>query len=109
MKKLLILCLFFPAVTFADRQTGYITGYVPTFDGEQEVFIFKLEDNVIDGCNTTGRYAIGSASATYNTIKTSVVAAFHGKAKVTVEYDGSCDVWSNSFDATRACFGTINC
>lgn len=104
-----IVFILFPMFAFGGSQTSEISGYLPFSNADKEIFIFKLKDNISGGCNATGRFAIDSTSVRFVGMRTALIAAFHAKSKVRVSYDGSCDSWSNTYDATMVCIGEINC
>ena len=95
--------------TNAEWQEGEISGYVPYSVGDKELIIFKLKDNVIKGCNVTGRFSIDDSSQRYKSTLTAIMSAYHAKSTIKVNYSESCNAWSNSFDANYICVGDINC
>lgn len=110
MKKLIMFALALASSgAFAERQTALIGGFVPYSKDSAEVMIFKLQGNVVAGCNTAGRFVISSADKKYKATVSAVMAAFFANKPVTVEYLPSCNVISNSADVAHICVGTINC
>jgi len=95
--------------SFAGDQYGKIVGYVPYHSGGVKHFAFKLENNIVEGCNTSGRFYIDESNLSYNEVVSSLIAAFHSKTDVKVNYSTTCNVWSNSYDANYVCIGGINC
>ena len=111
MKNLMCVLLFLLVTTtsFAARQTGVVQGYVPYSDGDREILIFKITNNVSEGCNATGRFAIDNTSLRYKSTLSAIIAAFHSKEEISVEYLSSCNAWVNSADVNFICVGDINC
>ncbi|MGF1708952.1 hypothetical protein [Enterovibrio baiacu] len=110
--KFLILPLTLAVMSFqasAAWKTGEITGYIPYSEGLKEIIIFKLNENPIGGCNTTGRFAMDSNSPRYKASVTAIISAFHSKTPVRVNYLSTCNSWVNSADASFICIGSINC
>ncbi len=93
----------------AAYQSGNISGYIPYSNGHKEIIIFKLNNNVAEGCNTTGRFAMDSNSPRYKATLSAIIAAFHSQTKVRVKYTPTCDSWGNSADAELICVGNIDC
>lgn len=109
MRAFILLIMTFTLPVFAASQVGEITGYIPYSSGSKTIMIFKLKNNVVNGCNTTGRFAIASTSPRFKATEAAVLAAFHSKTPVRVAYLNSCNAWGNSADVNYICVGDINC
>jgi hypothetical protein len=110
MKSIIILTsLLFSSSIFAERQSGSVVGYIPYSNGDKEILIFKLEGNVSGGCNVTARFAIDNTSLRYKTTVSALIAAFHSKAPIAVDYLSSCNSWGNAADVNFIWIGNINC
>ncbi len=105
----LAILLIFPTITLAGSQTGKVTGYVPYHNGTLKSFGFKLENNIIEGCNTTGRFHFDSEMVEFNQMVSSIIAAYHSNTEVKVNYSTTCNTLGNSFDTNYVCVGNINC
>ena len=90
-------------------QTGEIIGYLPYSQAGKEIIFFKLQGNVSAGCNITGRFAMDDSSLRYKTTVSAVIAAFHSKTPIMVDYSSSCNTWGNAADVNFICIGNINC
>ena len=93
----------------ADTQAGKIIGFMPWTSAGKEMFIFKIDNNPVGGCNFTGRFAIDSTSPVYKTTVAVVVAAFHAQSDIVVGYTKSCTAWENSWDVSYFCTGSVSC
>lgn len=78
--------------------SGKVSGYSVSIWSGKELFMFKLDNSVSEGCNTTGRYAINSDSMQYESIKAAVMSAYHGGSDVLVKANDVCTAISNSYD-----------
>lgn len=106
---LVLSALLVPMKVLASSQASIVEGYIPVSSGGKETLIFKLKDNVVEGCNSTGRFAISEDNLRYRATFSAVVAAFHAQTPVEVKYFSSCNAWSNSADVNFVCIGDINC
>ncbi|RZQ52627.1 hypothetical protein C1E23_13280 [Pseudoalteromonas phenolica] len=105
----MFLLLIFSFKTFAERQTGIITGLVPFESNGKKIIVFKLEDNVSGECNTTARFAFDDSKINYDLMASTLLSAYHSKTRVQVEFNRTCHAWGNSFDSRYICIGDINC
>ena len=96
-------------ISFAATQSGKVSGFLPYSSGDKKIIIFKLVNNVSEGCNVTGRFAMDDSSPRYQATLSSVIAAFHAQSTVNVNYLNTCNAWSNSADVNYICVGNINC
>jgi hypothetical protein len=108
-KWLLILCGLFPLGVQAGRISGEISGFVPYESVGKKILIFKLKNSVADSCNTTARFAFDQTKVNFDLMSATILAAFHAKTPVQVEYNKTCNALSNAFDARFVCLGDINC
>jgi hypothetical protein len=106
---LLVISLIFSSAAFSARLSGTVEGYIPYSSGEKEILIFKLANSATGGCNTTQRFAIDSNDKKYKATLSAILAAFHSKTTVAVDYLPSCNAWGNSADIRYICVGNINC
>lgn len=55
---IILLCLFISHFSIlAERQTGQISGLVAFEISSKKILIFKLQNNIAENCNNTGRLA----------------------------------------------------
>ncbi len=97
------------SVSAVTAQSGQLTGYIPYSSDDKEIIIFKLQNNVVEGCNTTGRFAMDSRSPRYKATVAAIISAFHSQTPIVVKYLPTCYSWSNSADVAFVCVGNINC
>ena len=110
MKFITTFALLFTSMQcYADAQSGKVIGYVPYHKGDMKNFALKLENNIVEGCNTTGRFYFDDSNPSYNEMVSSVMSAYHSKTTVAVHYAKTCNVWGNSYDVKYICIGAINC
>ncbi|WP_419811821.1 hypothetical protein [Bacterioplanoides sp.] len=109
MRYFALFFMLFSNSVLAERLSGKIEGLIPYSSGDHEILIFKLDNNRTGGCNTTERFAIDSSSKKYTATLSSVLAAFHSKTSIVVEYKNSCNYLGNSADVNFICVGSINC
>ena len=93
----------------AERQVGIVSGVIVSEENDKKLFFFKLKNNLVSGCNTTGRYAFDESKDNYYLMSSAILTAFKMKEEVTVEYTPTCNAWPNSFDIRYVCMGDINC
>ncbi|GAB6262567.1 hypothetical protein [Photobacterium sp. 53610] len=93
----------------ASVQSGVISGYIPYSHEQKEIIIFQLNNNVAQGCNTTGRFAMDSTSPRYPATLSAVLAAYHSKSPIRVNYLDTCNAWGNSADVDYICVGDVAC
>ncbi len=106
------LCIAMLLVSFhasADRQNGEIIGFIPSESGSKKLFFIQLKDNVVGGCNVTGRFAFDSSKLNYDVMVSAMMAAYFSKTPVQVEYTKTCNVFGNVYDISYVCIGTIPC
>ncbi|NOH22833.1 hypothetical protein [Vibrio europaeus] len=106
---LFVLLALASSNVFAERQSGLVTGVIVSEQDGRNMFFFKLKNNLIAGCNTTGRYVFDEGNSNYYLMSSAILTAFKMKEEIIVEYTPTCDVWSNSFDVRYVCIGDINC
>lgn len=110
MKLIILLCgIFLSSVAIAEKQSGQIQGYFPYHTGQKEILFVKLNNNVSGGCNTTARFAIDSNSQGYKSTQASIMAAFHAKTTIHVNYSATCSSYNNVYDINYICVGDIDC
>ena len=105
----IVMLSFYSVANAYPLQKGMISGYLPYAEGEREVFFFSLKPLAGGGCNNTNRFAIDSNSKNFNSVVSAVMASFHSKQEVTIQYTAKCDTYSNSWDAHYICVGDIPC
>ncbi|WP_337914001.1 hypothetical protein [Vibrio cholerae] len=93
----------------AARQVGKITGVIPYEASGKKIVIFKIENNIAQGCNVTGRFAFDESKKNFDLMSSALLSAFHAGTTVHVEYSNSCKAWGNSYDIQYICFGDIPC
>ncbi|EGQ7703135.1 hypothetical protein ACUULL_001468 [Vibrio cholerae] len=93
----------------AARQVGKITGVIPYEASGKKIVIFKIENNIAQGCNVTGRFAFDESKKNFDLMSSALLSAFHAGTTVHVEYSNSCKAWGNSYDIQHICFGDIPC
>ncbi len=86
----LVVVLSFSVSAVSSTQSGQITGYIPYSSGDKEIIVFKLKNNVVKGCKTTGRLAIDSRSLRYRATVAAVMSAFHSQTPIVVKYLPGC-------------------
>ncbi|MDC5855188.1 hypothetical protein [Vibrio europaeus] len=94
---------------FAERQSGLVSGVVVYDQDGRNMFSFKLKNNLVAGCNTSGRYVFDEGNSNYYLMSSAILTAYKMKEEVIVEYTPTCNVWSNSFDVRYVCIGDVNC
>lgn len=94
-----------PAATL----TGVVTGYVSPSNANGPAVIFKMNTSTVEGCNSTGRFAMSSQDVRYKANLTAIMAAYHSQSPVTATYNTTCTTWGNSYDLTYVCVGTVGC
>ncbi len=110
LKKILFMVLLLvPFYANADRQNGEITGVIAFETGGKKLFFIQLKDNVVGGCNVTGRFAFDSSKLNYDVMVSSMMAAYFSKTPVQVEYSKTCNVFGNVYDISYVCIGNIPC
>jgi hypothetical protein len=113
MKKTLTMAMLAVCVAGASgqtlSQTGKITGYIPYESGGKQIFLFQVQGVAAAGCNSTGRFALDSNALKFKATQAAVMAAFHSQSDVTVLYTQTCAAWSNSYDMSAVCVGTLAC
>jgi hypothetical protein len=110
MRKIIFLFYFvISTTTFAATQIAEIQGFLPYSRDGKEVLIFKLDNNVQEGCNDSARFAIDETSPRYKTTVSAVLAAFHSKTPITVAYLPTCNTWYNAADVNYICVGNADC
>lgn len=110
--KIVIFLLTFILSSFnalAARQVGKITGIIPYESYGKKIVIFKIENNIAQGCNVTGRFAFDESKKNFDLMSSAILSAFHAGTTVQVEYSNSCNAWGNSYDIQYICFGDIPC
>ncbi|WP_267782196.1 hypothetical protein [Vibrio cholerae] len=50
----------------AARQVGKITGVIPYEASGKKIVIFKIENNIAQGCNVTGRFAFDESKKNFD-------------------------------------------
>ncbi|MBD1565323.1 MULTISPECIES: hypothetical protein [Vibrio] len=93
----------------AARQVGKITGVIPYEASGKKIVIFKIENNIAQGCNITGRFAFDESKKNFDLMSSALLSAFHSQKTVQVEYTDSCNAWVNSYDIAYFCIGDIPC
>ena len=106
---LLVLSAEVFSASFAGRNTGVITGYIPYSNAGKEIFIVKITNSSTSGCNTTGRFAISSDSDRFEVTRSAVISSYHAQAPVTIVFNKGCTAWPNATDINYMCFGNIPC
>ena len=110
MKKILFVLLVFVATNvFGVTQRGKIVGYVPYHNGTVKNFALKIENNIVEGCNVSGRFYFDETTLAYSEMVSSIIAAYHSQTPVTVYYNKTCNTWGNAYDVKYVCVGDINC
>ncbi|KDM93464.1 hypothetical protein [Photobacterium galatheae] len=110
MKKVILALLALTSFSVnAASQSGVITGYIPYSNANKEIIIFQLENNVAQGCNVTGRFAMDNTSPRYQATLSAVLAAYHAKSRIRVNYLDTCNAWGNSADVSFICVGDVGC
>ncbi len=110
MKKLLLLALFlFPAFAHAEHQSSTIQGYITSVYNGKKIFLVKLQNNVVEGCNTTGRYAFNEDNLNHEAIISAIISSYHAGETVRINYTKACNAIGNSYDLNYICVGSIAC
>ncbi|UTW46438.1 hypothetical protein KFE80_06045 [bacterium SCSIO 12696] len=87
--------------------SGKVSGYSVSIWSGKEIFLFKLDSSVSEGCNTTGRYAINSDSMQYKSIQAAIMSAYHGSSDVLVRANDVCTIIGNSYDVYGVRIGNM--
>ena len=110
MKYLIVaLSVLFSGPAFCAVHTGEVIGYLPYSSAGKEILVFKLSNNVSGGCNSSARFAIDDTSLRYKNTVSAVMAAFHSKTTIKVDYLSTCNAWGNSADIAYICVGEVGC
>ncbi len=110
MKLAILLCgILLSNIAIAAKHSGQVIGYFPYHTGQKEILFIRLDSGVSGGCNTTERFAIDSNSPGYKSTQASIMAAFHAKTTINVNYSSTCNVFGNAYDINYICVGNIAC
>ena len=114
MKKILFFALFLSvsikALAGSSNISGQVSGYIVSSSGANELFIFKLNNSVPNGCNKDGRFAIDSTSPHFKSVQSAVLASYHSQSNMKVYFQSNeCTALSNSEDVLWTCIGDIPC
>lgn len=111
MKKSVFLLSLAAGLSGANAVTvgGNVSGYVSVSDTAGPVLLVKLDSSSVEGCNTSGRFAISSTDTRYKATLAAVMAAYHAQSPVKVVYNQTCTAWSNSYDMSYVCVGGVGC
>ena len=109
MRVLIFVFLLCSFSVNAAKLKGHVSGLVAYETGGRKILLFKLNNSTSKGCNTTARFAFDQSKVNFDLMSSTILSAYHAKTPVEVNYDETCNIWGNSFDARFICLGDIPC